>query len=84
MRLSLETNAMSPEMRVFLTAGFCGGFTTFSTFSYDALALFETGAYRAAFAYVLGSVALSLVGAVVGVALAQQLGTLLRAHGASS
>ena len=81
MRLSLETTALSPELRLFLTTGFCGGFTTFSTFSYDALTLFETGPLRSAWTYVIGSVVLSVLAAFGGVFSARYLGTLLRAKG---
>jgi CrcB protein len=84
MRLSLETTGMSPEARLFLTTGFCGGFTTFSTFSYDALTLFETGALRSAWIYVIGSVGLSVAGAFAGVAAAHHLGLLLRSKGIPS
>jgi len=81
MRLSLETTALSPELRLFLTTGFCGGFTTFSTFSYDALTLFESGAIRSAWTYLIGSVALSVLGAFAGVFSAHRLAVLLRAKG---
>jgi fluoride exporter len=81
MRFSLETTVMSPEVRLFLTTGFCGGFTTFSTFSYDALTLFETGPFRSAWTYLIGSVALSVLGAFTGVLAAHQLGVLLRSKG---
>lgn len=84
MRLSLETAMMSPEVRIFLTAGFCGGFTTFSTFSYDALTLFETGAYRSASAYLVGSVGLSVIGTFAGVVAGQHVGALLRSRGVPS
>jgi len=84
MRLSLETTAMSPELRLLLTTGFCGGFTTFSTFSYDALTLFESGPLRSAWTYVIGSVVLSLLGAFGGVLSARHLGTLLRSRGIPS
>lgn len=51
-------------VRVFLTVGICGGFTTFSTFSLDAYLLMERGELWPAAAYMAGSVALS-VGALV-------------------
>lgn len=34
-------NLMSPEWRIFLTVGFCGGFTTFSSFAYNNLMLLK-------------------------------------------
>jgi fluoride exporter len=50
-----------PEaIRVFLTAGICGGYTTFSAFSLDACYLIERGEPLAAGAYMIGSVALSV------------------------
>ncbi len=54
------------EMRVFLTVGICGGFTTFSTFSLDAWVLMQRGEWGPAAAYVLGSVVLSIGGLVAG------------------
>jgi CrcB protein len=56
-----------------LTAGFCGGYTTFSTFSYETVALAETGDYRRAALYVALSVGLSLLGALAGLALAGEM-----------
>lgn len=46
--------------RLALTAGLCGGFTTFSTFSKESLALMQAGRWGAFAACVLGSVALGL------------------------
>jgi fluoride exporter len=37
--LSEKGNVLTPEWRMFLTVGFCGGFTTFSTFANENLAL---------------------------------------------
>jgi CrcB protein len=48
--------------RVFLTIGICGGFTTFSTFSLDAVLLLERGEYAAASAYMVGSMVLAVGG----------------------
>ena len=56
----------SPEWRAFMVVGVLGGFTTFSAFSLDAYYLMERGAYGTAGAYMLASVALSLIGLVVG------------------
>jgi CrcB protein len=46
--------------------GFLGGFTTFSTFSYETMRLLEEGAFGAAAANALGSLALCLFGAQAG------------------
>lgn len=53
-------------VRVFLTVGICGGFTTFSTFSLDAYVLIERGELWPAAAYMIGSVALSIGGLIAG------------------
>ena len=41
--LAEKTHVISPSMNVFLITGFCGGFTTFSTFSLDTFNLYHTG-----------------------------------------
>jgi fluoride exporter len=51
--------------QAFLTIGICGGFTTFSTFSLDAYALWQRGQPGLAAVYVLASVVLS-IGALLG------------------
>jgi CrcB protein len=57
------------EMRLFLTTGVLGGFTTFSAFSLDAALLIERNAYSLVAAYVAGSVAASLAALFLGLAL---------------
>ncbi len=56
----------SQPVRLFLTTGVLGGFTTFSAFSLDAVLLWERGQAGAAIIYVLGSVALSIAGLLAG------------------
>ena len=69
-RYLLETSA-PPELRMALTVGLCGGFTTFSTFSYETLALIENGSIARAGGYVIASVVLSLAATAMGAALAR-------------
>ena len=57
------------EMRLFLTTGILGGFTTFSTFSLDAALLWERGETGLAALYVGASLVLSLAGVAAGLAL---------------
>ena len=54
---------LSEETRLFLTTGLCGGFTTFSTFSHENLALLRQGAYGAFALYATLSVATGLAAA---------------------
>jgi CrcB protein len=60
---------MSQHLRLFLTTGILGGFTTFSAFSLDAALLVERHAYALAAGYIVGSVGLSLVGLFLGLSL---------------
>ncbi|MDR5654767.1 fluoride efflux transporter CrcB [Ruixingdingia sedimenti] len=64
----LEARGLMRWAPFFLT-GILGGFTTFSAFTIDAFLLWERGAVGLAAVYVLGSVALSLAGLVLGVLL---------------
>ncbi len=82
MQFSLETTSIGPELRILLTTGFCGGFTTFSTFSYETVKLVEGGEYGSAGLYAGGSVLLSLLGTIFGIRAAHRLVAALRARGA--
>jgi len=66
----------SQELRLFLTTGVLGGFTTFSAFSLDTALLVERHAYALAAAYVAGSVAASIVALFLGLALFRSAGQL--------
>lgn len=58
--------AMSHHMMLLLQTGFCGGFTTFSTFSLDNLKLIESGRYAAAALNAALSVTICLAAAWLG------------------
>ena len=72
-RYALETPSLTPEIRAFMTIGICGGYTTFSTFSYEAVALLKDGEWSRAGVYITASVLLSLMGTFLGFALARQV-----------
>jgi len=61
-----QTVAVSQELRALVTVGFLGAFTTFSTFSLDAITLWERGDILHAFAYVVSSVLLSITALFLG------------------
>ena len=63
-----RTHAITPTMSALLITGFCGGFTTFSTFSKEALSLAAAGRWGACSLYVPGSVVLGIAAAAVGFA----------------
>jgi CrcB protein len=79
MRYGLEGSTLSPELRLLLTTGFCGGFTTFSTFSYETARLLEGGEWQRGLAYITASVVVCLAGTFVGFALARMFITATRA-----
>ncbi len=70
---ALATPAITPEVRALLTTGLCGGYTTFSTFSYETVALMQDGDWRRATLYVGLSVAGSILGVMLGIAGARQV-----------
>jgi CrcB protein len=73
MRYALQSGAVSPETRMLLTSGFCGGYTTFSTYSYESAMMLDDGEYGRAALYIGSSVVLALVGTFLGFAAANRL-----------
>jgi CrcB protein len=64
------------HIRLFLTTGILGGFTTFSTFSLDAAVLVERHSFGAAAGYMIGSVAAGVVALFFGLAVFRSGGHL--------
>lgn len=59
-------SGLTDEMRLFLTAGLCGGFTTFSTFSNDNLALLRQGDVATCMLYIIISVIAGISACFIG------------------
>ncbi len=70
---ALERPDFSPEIRLFLTAGFCGAFTTFSTFSVETFDLLEYAHYGQALTYVATSLGVGLLATAAGFMLARNV-----------
>jgi CrcB protein len=64
---------VSPELRLFLGAGICGGYTTYSSFNTETLALFDQGSAGLAAANLVLTVVGSLVAGIAGLALGRWL-----------
>jgi CrcB protein len=62
-----------PALRLALTVGVCGGFTTFSTFSAELMVMIEQQAWGRAVAYGLASIAGGLVATIIGAAVGGRL-----------
>lgn len=71
--LADKRDDISPRLTLFLKTGVCGGFTTFSTFSLEALGLIEKKAYLPAAVYILLSVGCCIIGVVCGKLIASKL-----------
>ena len=72
-RLATGSTVITPELRAGLTIGFCGAFTTMSTFSYESLRLLGDGEFGLAALYMGGTIAGCVGAVIVGTALAERL-----------
>jgi CrcB protein len=72
-QVGLSTLAIPETLRLVLAIGVLGGFTTYSSFSYETLKLVETGSWGAATAYVVLTTALCLGGCAAGLSLGRVL-----------
>ncbi|AQW62931.1 fluoride efflux transporter CrcB [Dehalococcoides mccartyi] len=79
MQWGFSSDSHNTHLKLMLTAGFLGAFTTFSTFSYETLDCFKNGDYFNGFSNILANVLLGLlmvfIGAYLGSLLKQNSGT---------
>ncbi|MFK5927393.1 MAG: fluoride efflux transporter CrcB [Desulfuromusa sp.] len=73
MTFGLRSTLFSPEIRIGLAVGFMGGFTTFSTFSYETLRLLDDGSVWQAGVNIFFNIVLCLLFSLLGVLVARQL-----------
>lgn len=66
-------NLLSPEWRLFLTTGLCGGFTTFSSFSLDALNLMNDRGIYTALAYIGISIFVGILFTFIGILITRMI-----------
>ncbi len=64
--LSLKNELFSNNWKIFLATGICGGFTTFSAFAAENMALLQSGKYGIAFIYIMASLLLGIAAVVLG------------------
>ncbi len=64
-----RAGTLASDLRLLLVVGFCGGFTTFSSFTYEIIELVEANRVMLAILYVLFSILLGLLAAVAGLAM---------------
>jgi CrcB protein len=70
-----ERVLVDPRWRLLVVVGFCGSFTTFSSYAFETMSFFEQGQWGLMLANIFGNNLLCLAGALAGVALARALGT---------
>ena len=68
-----ERVLVDPRWRLLIVVGFCGGFTTFSSYAFESIAYFEQGQWALMTTNIVANNVLCLVAAVAGMALARVL-----------
>ncbi|MFY9647430.1 MAG: fluoride efflux transporter CrcB [Terriglobales bacterium] len=70
---STERALLDPRWRLFIAVGFCGSYTTFSSYAFESFALMEQGQWLLSGVNIVASNALCLAGVLAGAALARGL-----------
>ena len=65
--LSTKGNIISPEVRIFLVTGLCGGYTTFSSFAYENISLLQDGEFFYVSLYIFLSLFLGFAATFLGI-----------------
>jgi CrcB protein len=73
MEFLIRRSGLDPAYRLFLVVGVLGGFTTFSSFSYETVVLLDEEKVARAAAYILSSNLLAITACILGVALVRRL-----------
>lgn len=73
MQMGLNTDLVPRSLRMIVTVGFLGAFTTFSTFSYETAKYLEGGAWLSGVINITANLGLSILAALVGIILARMV-----------
>lgn len=68
-----ERVLLDPRWRLLVVVGFCGSFTTFSSYAFESMSLFEHGQWGLSLANIFANNLLCLAGALAGMALARAI-----------